>query len=82
MPRLSENEEKSERSSTLPSRFVPVGGLLTVAGVEYVAVPRPKVPYPRLVCSGCGLRSRYCTDLACSRSDRLDGVSVWFVPAE
>ena len=82
MARRSGIEEKSERSLALPSRFVPIGGKLVLTGSTYICVVRPKVRFPRLVCSGCGLRSKFCNDIACSRSDRVDGESVWFVPVE
>lgn len=80
MARTSGIEEKSERSQALPGRFIPVGGKLVLTGCTYIAVVRPKVKYPRLVCSGCGLRSKFCNDIACSKSDRVDGLSVWFIP--
>lgn len=73
------NEDKNSRLVRLPSLVVPVGGEVLVGGIVFVCVDRPRPQFPRDVCSGCDLRSRFCNNIACCRSDRGDGHNVWFV---
>ena len=63
----------------LPTRIVPVGDTIVVGGVLMRAIVRPKMAAPSMVCSGCAMRSRFCDNYACSKSDRNDGMNVWFV---
>lgn len=79
MARIKGKTDKARRSMMLPTRIVPVGGTIVVGGVRMRAVVRPKVSVPAMVCSGCAMRSRFCDNYACSRTDRDDGMSIWFV---
>lgn len=73
---------KNRRSVMLPSRFVPLGAEIDYAGMRLRCVPRGDFREVRDVCKGCALRSHFCNSLQCSRSDREDGVSIWFVRVE
>lgn len=73
------SEDKNSRLFRLPSLEIPLGGELVLGGIVFVCVVRPRPRFPREVCSGCDLRSRFCNNVACCRSDRSDGNNVWFV---
>lgn len=76
--------EKTERSSSMPERYIGIGEYFLVAGVRYRVVPNRAV-MPFEACSGCafsgqvGGRFRSCPNVQCSSFDRCDGRSVWFV---
>lgn len=72
---------KNRRSVMLPSRFVPLGGEIDYAGMRLRCVVRGDHCIGQ-ACIGCDLRNCFCDTLQCSRSDREDGMSVWFVKAE
>lgn len=65
----------------LPSRFVPLGAEIDYAGMKLTCVVRGEHNIGQ-ACIGCALRNCFCDTLQCSRSDREDGVSVWFVKSE
>lgn len=72
------------RSSALPTRFVPVGDVVSVGGYRYLCVPRPAEMCPAAACWGCDIsrKGRWCQDLQCGRFDRRDERNVWFVEVE
>lgn len=75
---------RTDRSSRLPSVYVPVGGEYVYGGIKYRCIVRPNVS-PRDCCRGCDFRClRYpCpAALQCSKFDRRDGRFVWFVRVE
>lgn len=85
---MREKESKKLRASEkLPTRFVPVGGTIRRYGFTFVAVKRPAASQllPCEACSGCwfakgriGDLITNCTDIQCSKWDRMDGRNVWF----
>ena len=75
---LSVADGKSDKASSLPSRFVPIGGLIDIRGRVYRCVIRSDVHWVDC-CSGCSLRGVDCPSfLQCSKFDRRDGMNVWF----
>lgn len=70
--------EKTRRSMTLPTRFIPVGARFRHSGMLLECVERTPC-LPKDICEHCALRSRFCSNLQCSRSDRRDGKKVWFI---
>lgn len=69
----------------LPTRFLPVGAEFTRQGVTLKVVARPVATlHHREACKGCYFDSvgPCVTRLACSRFDRRDRKSVWFIPDE
>lgn len=69
---------KNKRSATPPMRFIPLEAEFNYAGMRLKCVARG--PHERgRACMGCALRASFCDTLQCSRSDRQDGTSVWFV---
>ena len=69
---------KNKRSVSLPMRFIPVGTEFDYAGMRLRCEVRGPHEIGR-ACMGCALRASFCDTLQCSRSDRQDGTSVWFV---
>lgn len=69
---------KNRRSAALPSRFIPLETDFEYAGMRLRCVARGPHDIGR-ACMGCALRTCFCDTLQCSRSDRQDGTSVWFV---
>lgn len=70
----------------LPTRYIPLGGVLVRYGVRLVCVRRPRLACVSAACKGCWFRrSRIgdtvinCNDLQCSSWDRMDSKNVWFV---
>lgn len=87
--REKESSNKPLRASEkLPTRFVPVGGTISRYGFTLTAVLRPSSAklLPCEACSGCWFsKARVsdelitnCTDIQCSKWDRMDGRNVWF----
>ena len=86
--REKESSNKPLRASEkLPTRFVPVGGTISRYGFTLTAVLRPSAAklLPCEACSGCwfakgrvGELITNCTDIQCSKWDRMDGRNVWF----
>lgn len=72
--------EESKRSR-MPRRDVRIGEECWIRGEGYRVVRRPQV-LPSEACSGCAFRCGPCPAARCSKFDRADGVSVWFVRAE
>ena len=72
------------RSSALPTRFVPVGGEVSVGGIRYKCVARTDESCPAAACWGCDIsrKGRWCQDLQCGSFDRRDKRNVWFVEVE
>jgi hypothetical protein len=69
---------------TPPTRFLAIGRTITRQGGKFVlrVVARPAAAtlQPSEACRGCWFDSTACIHrLACSKFDRKDGVSVWFV---
>lgn len=80
MRALSEDADRERRRTALPTRDVPLGGVVEVSGRRFRCVARPLVWPPSEACSGCDLSRLYlgCSDLRCSCFDRADGRFVWF----
>lgn len=76
-------KETREKEVRVPTVWCPVGGTVTVGGVEYRCVPVPAGTDHRDCCSGCDFSRLYrnCGQVACSRFDRPDGRFVWYVEA-
>lgn len=70
---------KSNKSLRIPNVFIPVGGTVVIAGIEYRCVKRPDVHW-RDACSGCAFVGGSCPPkLQCTKFTRRDGLFVWFV---
>ena len=74
-------------SLTLPTKFIPLGGVLDRCGEKFVAVPRPHISSLAVAdaCKGCYFAKcpsslSNCNTLQCSVWDRADKRDVWFVP--
>ncbi|MBR5414196.1 MAG: hypothetical protein IK114_14395 [Fibrobacter sp.] len=87
MTREKESRSLLRTSEKLPTRFVPVGGVITRYGTRLVAVQRPAAArlLPCEACSGCwfskgrnGTLIINCSDIQCSKWDRMDCRNVWF----
>lgn len=86
--REKEIKKPLRASEKLPTRFVPVGGKISRYGFTLTAVLRPPVAklLPCEACSGCWFAKgrvsdeliTNCSDIQCSRWDRMDGQNVWF----
>lgn len=61
-----------------PTVFKSIGMPFTRKGVQLVAARRPPGLQPSEACRGCFYKEVCNSQLACSRFDRVDGVSIWF----
>lgn len=61
-----------------PTVFKAEGVPFTRKGVQLVAVRWPPGLQPSEACRGCFYKEVCNSLLACSRFDRVDGISVWF----
>lgn len=67
------------RTAELPTRFVPMGGIIRVKGRHYKCVRRPNLAIACEACSGCAFSGGTCPEfLQCSSFDRMDKKNVWF----
>lgn len=72
-------DRRGVKSPSLPSRFVPIGGIVNIRGRNYRCELRGEVHHWMDCCSGCSLRGIDCpASLQCSKFDRRDGRNVWF----
>ena len=72
-------EGKTEKASSLPTRFVGIGEEIVIRGRRYRCILREDVHWVDC-CRGCALRGVDCPPfLQCSVFDRRDGKDVWFV---
>lgn len=79
MARLKIDESKSGRSSSLPTRDVPVGQTFIHCGREYRVIRRGVIDRVRDACVGCAFAVGTCPpSVACSAFDRADERNVWF----
>lgn len=78
MSRVKDKEDKNHRSMSLPTKFIPLGTEFVYSGMMLRCVPRGRC-LPRTVCDGCALRGCFCDRIQCSKFDREDATSVWFV---
>lgn len=69
------------RKYSPPGRECPIGGRITVRGVEYRCVERPRIVCCSDACSGCDFSRKYrcCDSVRCSVFDRSDGRFVWYI---
>ena len=74
-------------SLTLPTKFIPIGGVLERCGRKFVVVPRAHISTLAVAdaCRGCFFAKcdsslSNCNTLQCSVWDRADKRDVWFVP--
>ena len=76
----------------IPTRFVRVGEEISRYGVRLKCIKRPdaRTLVPADACKGCWFAKGYrmlkgrrifvtCHDIQCSRFDRMDAKSVWFI---
>ena len=85
---VKESSRRSGKGVGLPTRFVRVGDVFSRYGKVLRCVERPAagVMMPSDACMGCffscsrSVNSMInCNDIQCSKFDRMDGRSVWFV---
>ena len=71
---------------TLPTLFRPVGAVLVRQGVKLVVVKRPADLKIKDACRDCFFSDKSCSwsnnHLQCSKFDRRDQQSVWFVKVD
>ena len=80
---MSRDSNKDESAGRLPSKFIPVGGLVDIFGHIYKCV-EASGPHKLDACYGCDIaKSENCTFRVpqCSPFDRSDHKRVWFVRA-
>lgn len=79
---ISRDGDIDEGARRLPTRFIPVGGMVSVEGHIYRCV-EASGPDRLSPCAGCDLAELNCTSRmpACSPFDRRDHRRVWFIRA-